>query len=112
MTLGILRSTIRCFTHGARGRAAMETAKRSARWSRRWVAVVATLAAAGAASAVTGSATADATTGGGYTAAIRRTAYDIPHVLAHDYGGLGFGYGYAFAQDNLCVLADLVVTLR
>ncbi|MFI1170847.1 penicillin acylase family protein [Streptomyces melanogenes] len=48
----------------------------------------------------------------GYTAQIRRTEYGIPHVLAHDYGGLGYGYGYAFAQDNLCQLADQVVTLR
>ncbi|MFC0844564.1 penicillin acylase family protein [Streptomyces noboritoensis] len=48
----------------------------------------------------------------GYTAQIRRTEYGIPHVLARDYGGLGYGYGYAFAQDNLCQLADQVVTLR
>jgi acyl-homoserine-lactone acylase len=47
-----------------------------------------------------------------YTAEIRRTEYGIPHILARDYGSLGFGYGYAFAQDNLCVLADRVVTLR
>ncbi len=50
--------------------------------------------------------------GAGYSAQIRRTEYGIPHVLAHDYGGLGYGYGYAFAQDNLCQLADRVVTLR
>lgn len=47
-----------------------------------------------------------------YTAEIRRTEYGIPHILARDYGSLGFGYGYAFAQDNLCVMADRVVTLR
>ncbi|WP_329403214.1 penicillin acylase family protein [Streptomyces melanogenes] len=47
-----------------------------------------------------------------YTSQIRRTEYGIPHVLAHDYGGLGYGYGYAFAQDNLCQLADQVMTLR
>jgi Penicillin amidase len=41
-----------------------------------------------------------------YSAEIRRTAYGIPHVLAKDYGSLGYGYGYAFAQDNLRVLAD------
>jgi acyl-homoserine-lactone acylase len=49
---------------------------------------------------------------GRYSAEIRRTEYGIPHVSAEDYGGLGFGYGYAFAQDNLCVLASWVVTLR
>ncbi|WP_241564106.1 penicillin acylase family protein [Nonomuraea polychroma] len=48
----------------------------------------------------------------GYQATIRRTAYGIPHVLARDHASLGFGYGYAFAQDNLCVLAERVVTLR
>ncbi|MET9342434.1 penicillin acylase family protein [Nonomuraea sp. NPDC003804] len=47
-----------------------------------------------------------------YSAQIRRTEYGLPHVSAKDYGGLGFGYGYAFAQDNLCVLASWVVTLR
>jgi acyl-homoserine-lactone acylase len=49
---------------------------------------------------------------GRYFAVIRRTEYGLPHILAHDYGSLGYGYGYAFAQDNLCVMADMVVTLR
>lgn len=49
---------------------------------------------------------------GSYSATIRRTEYGIPHITAKDYGGLGFGYGYAFAQDNLCTLASWVVTLR
>ncbi|WP_067180873.1 penicillin acylase family protein [Microtetraspora niveoalba] len=47
-----------------------------------------------------------------YSATIRRTEYGIPHISAKDYGGLGFGYGYAFAQDNLCTLASWAVTLR
>lgn len=59
-----------------------------------------------------GAAPAGATRDGRYAATIRRTAYGIPHVLARDYGSLGFGYGYAFAQDDLCVLADEVVTWR
>lgn len=45
-----------------------------------------------------------------YEADIRRTAYGIPHIKAADYGSLGFGAGYAFAQDNLCVLADSILT--
>ncbi|MFD7472815.1 penicillin acylase family protein [Streptomyces sp. NPDC059837] len=49
---------------------------------------------------------------GGHTARISRTEYGIPHILARDFGGLGYGYGYAFAQDNVCELADQVVTLR
>jgi acyl-homoserine-lactone acylase len=43
---------------------------------------------------------------------IRRTEYGIPHILAHNYSDLGFGYGYAFAQDNACQMADRVLTLR
>lgn len=42
---------------------------------------------------------------------IRRTSYGIPHVLASDYRSLGLGLGYAFAEDNACVMADIVVTL-
>jgi acyl-homoserine-lactone acylase len=41
----------------------------------------------------------------GLHATIRRTSHGIPHVLANDFASAGFGYGYAFAQDNLCVLA-------
>ena len=44
-----------------------------------------------------------------YEASIRRTAYGIPHISARDTGSLGFGEGYAFAQDHLCSLADQVV---
>ncbi|MCO5996234.1 acylase [Actinoallomurus rhizosphaericola] len=48
---------------------------------------------------------------GRYRAEIRRTAYGIPHVKAADYAGLGFGEGYAFARDNVCVEASRLVTL-
>src|SRR5687768_7718921 len=43
---------------------------------------------------------------------IRRTEYGVVHVKAADYAGLGEGYGYAFAQDNLCVIADSYVTVN
>ncbi|WP_234044937.1 penicillin acylase family protein [Streptomyces adelaidensis] len=49
---------------------------------------------------------------GGYTARISRTEYGIPHIRARDFDGLGYGYGYAFAQDNVCELADQIMTLR
>ena len=39
-------------------------------------------------------------------AVIRYTEYGIPHIIASSFGGLGEGYGYAAAKDNLCVLAD------
>ena len=48
----------------------------------------------------------------GLQATIRRTSHGIPHIIANDFGGLGFGYGYAFAQDNFCVLADVYVTVN
>ncbi len=49
--------------------------------------------------------------GGGekYEAMIVRTEYGIPHITAADYGSLGFGDGYAYAQDNYCVLMKEVV---
>src|SRR6266542_302975 len=48
---------------------------------------------------------------GSLHATIRRTSHGIPHILADNYAGLGFGYGYALAQDNICVLADIYVTV-
>ncbi|MCY1045706.1 acylase [Corallococcus sp. bb12-1] len=47
-----------------------------------------------------------------YTAKIRRTSYGIPHITANDYGSLGFGQGYAFAQDHVCTLADQIIKVR
>lgn len=47
-----------------------------------------------------------------YEATIRWTSYGIPHITANDSGSLGFGEGYAFAQDHLCSLADAVVQAR
>ena len=44
-----------------------------------------------------------------YQAKVRRTSFGIPHVRASDWGSLGYGYGYAFAQDNICVLAGDVL---
>jgi acyl-homoserine-lactone acylase len=47
-----------------------------------------------------------------YSAEIRRASHGIPHITAKDMGSLGFGEGYAFAQDHLCSLADQVVKVR
>ena len=49
--------------------------------------------------AVLGGAAEDPT----YRAEIRRTAHGIPHIKADDWAGLGYGHGYAYAQDNYCV---------
>jgi acyl-homoserine-lactone acylase len=47
-----------------------------------------------------------------YRAEIRRTTGGWAHVKAENYGSLGFGYGYAYAQDQLCTLAEIVVTVN
>ncbi|MBW2404202.1 MAG: penicillin acylase family protein [Deltaproteobacteria bacterium] len=44
-----------------------------------------------------------------YSATIVRTTYGIPHVTADDFGSLGYGAGYAYAQDNFCVLMKEIV---
>lgn len=44
-----------------------------------------------------------------YSAEITRTEYGIPHVVAEDWGSLGYGHGYVFAQDNYCVLMEEVI---
>lgn len=49
---------------------------------------------------------------GPYEVDIRRTEWGIPHILAEDHGSLGYGMGYAFAEDHACVLADQVVRAR
>ncbi|MCU7251361.1 bifunctional acylase PvdQ [Pseudomonas koreensis] len=43
---------------------------------------------------------------------IRRTTFGVPHIRAQDERGLGFGIGYAYAQDNLCLLANEIVTVN
>lgn len=36
----------------------------------------------------------------------------VPHVQANDEHGLGYGVGYAYARDNLCLLQDEVLTVN
>ncbi|MDQ1696595.1 MAG: acyl-homoserine-lactone acylase, partial [Frankiaceae bacterium] len=47
-----------------------------------------------------------------YDVTITRTEYGIPHIVARDFGSLGYGYGYAFAQDNLCTMAADYITVE
>lgn len=44
-----------------------------------------------------------------YSAEVRRTEYGIPHIKADDWGSLGYGFGYAYAQDNFCVTMREIV---
>ena len=43
---------------------------------------------------------------------VRRTSHGIPHIKASSFNGAAFGYGYAFAQDNLCEMAETYVTVN
>ncbi|MFT4193670.1 penicillin acylase family protein [Ottowia sp.] len=43
---------------------------------------------------------------------ITRTTYGIPHIVAGDLESLAYGVAYAYAQDNVCMAADRVVTAR
>src|SRR5262245_1055185 len=47
-----------------------------------------------------------------YAAQIQRTSFGVPHIRAADEKGLGYGLGVAFAEDNLCTLSELIVTVN
>ena len=47
-----------------------------------------------------------------YDVTITRTEMGIPHLLANDFGSIGYGYGYAFSEDNLCLLFDDLIAIR
>jgi acyl-homoserine-lactone acylase len=78
-------------------------------------------ASASGAQAMTGAAIATASGHAGKPAAppgerlaakIRYTTGGIPHILARNWASLGFGYGYAFAKDNLCTMANDYATVE
>ncbi len=50
--------------------------------------------------------------GATYLAQIRRTGFGVPHIRASDEANLGYGVAYAYAEDNLCALADEIVTVN
>lgn len=47
-----------------------------------------------------------------FQAQITRTEMGIPHIKAPDLQGAGYGYGYTFAEDNLCTFFEALVTVR
>jgi acyl-homoserine-lactone acylase len=49
--------------------------------------------------------------GGKMRATITRTKYGVPHIRAKTWQGIGFGFAYAFAEDNICTIADSYVTV-
>lgn len=46
---------------------------------------------------------------GNLDASIKWTNYGVPYITADNLESLGYGVGYAFAQDNICILADQVI---
>ncbi|WP_051275321.1 acylase [Aestuariibacter salexigens] len=42
-------------------------------------------------------------------ASIRYTDYGVPHIKADNLESMAYGVGYAFASDNICILADQIV---
>lgn len=47
-----------------------------------------------------------------FSAEVRRTAMGVPHILATDHAGLGYGMGHAQAEDALCTIADAMLSYR
>jgi acyl-homoserine-lactone acylase len=89
----------------------------SGRAALRLSACAATVAAcaisAGGALAASRTTGARAKTGDGAGAVtVTRDSAGIPHIVARNFTALGYGEGYAFAQDNLCTFANDIVTLE
>lgn len=61
---------------------------------------------------VVASAAQAAPSGPTYAAKVRITKHGIPHIVADDWGSLGFGSGYAAAAASICILADTLLTAR
>lgn len=47
-----------------------------------------------------------------FKATLKRTAFGIPHIEADNFASMGYAYGYAQAEDNLCLLAEDTLTVR
>lgn len=46
-----------------------------------------------------------------YDARITRTTYGIPHIESSTWQGVGYGVAYAYAEDNLCMVAEEFATI-
>ena len=59
-----------------------------------------------------GAATTQVGAGDQLHASISRDAHGIPNIVGDNFADVGFGYGYAIAQDNICELAESYVTVN
>ena len=78
---------------------------------RRRTALHATLTALAAAALLAGCASHPGAEGD-RSVSITRTTFGIPHITANDPESLAYGVAYAYAQDNVCMTADQLVTAR
>ncbi|MGH2859600.1 MAG: penicillin acylase family protein [Solirubrobacteraceae bacterium] len=69
---------------------------------------VGAIAAAGA----SGASGAKLTMPHGNSVTVTRDSAGIPHIVASNFTALGYGEGWAFAQDNTCTFANDIVTLE
>lgn len=47
-----------------------------------------------------------------FAADVARTSFGVVHVKADNFLGVGYGLAYAYAEDNVCMLADSFLTVR
>ena len=62
--------------------------------------------------ACTANNNANRTTDSAFEATVYRTSGGIPHIIADDWGSIGYGTGYAAAEDHLCKLARNALKFR
>jgi acyl-homoserine-lactone acylase len=70
------------------------------------------LCAGSPAGAATSPTITESSAGGPLQVTIKRDSHGIPNIIGDNFADLGFGYGYAIAQDNICELAETYVTVR
>jgi acyl-homoserine-lactone acylase len=47
-----------------------------------------------------------------FSTELARTSNGVAHISADNFLGLGYGLAYAYAEDNVCMLADSMLTVR
>lgn len=80
--------------------------------ARLWLAACVAIATVAACSATAMPATTHPASAPRYVATIVRTADGIPHITADNFGSLGYGYGYALANDDICTMANGYLTVE
>ena len=74
--------------------------------------IVVVLSAPSASAAPTAAVAAAPSGGDAFKATIRRDRHGIPNIIGKSFADIGFGYGYALAEDNICEIAESYVTVR